>query len=138
MRTKDLQLNNLSKTNIKSKLWFVWDFKKEIKNTIEILWDFLDKNLENSYDLDFVETWTRSIKIKVNDEDKFIFKTINIIFDYTSVDEKYWNSRIELTFNEISKKPIYKLVWKYNILKKDDINKDVLKYVIKWIEEITE
>lgn len=138
MRTKDLQLNKLQKTNIKSKLWFVWKFNDEIKKTIEILWEFLDKNLENDYDLDFVETGVRSIKIKVNDENKFIFRTVNCVFDYTSVDEKYWNSRIELTFTELSQKPRYSLVWKYNILNREKINSDVLKYIIKWLEEIYE
>lgn len=138
MRTKDLQLNNLQKTNIKSKLWFVWKFDDEIKKTIEILWEFLDKNLENEYDLDFVETWVRSIKIKVNDENKFIFRTVNCVFDYTSVDEKYWNSRIELTFSELSQKPRYALVGKYNILDRDKINNDTLKKIIKWLEEIYE
>lgn len=138
MRTKDLQLNKLQKTNIKSKLWFVWKFNDEIKKTIEILWEFLDKNLENDYDLDFVETGVRSIKIKVNDENKFIFRTVNCVFDYTSVDEKYWNSRIEITFSELSQKPRYVLVWKYNILDRDKINNDTLKKIIKWLEEIYE
>lgn len=138
MRTKDLQLNKLQKTNIKSKLWFVWKFNDEIKKTIEILWEFLDKNLEKEYELDFVEVWIRSIKIKVNDENKFIFRTINCVFDYTSVDEKYWNSRIELTFSELSQKPRYALVWKYNILDREKINTDTLKLIIKWLEEIYE
>lgn len=138
MRTKDLQLNKLQKTNIKSKLWFAWNFNSEIKKTIEILWDFLDKNLEKDYEIDYVDVWIRNIKIKINDENKFIFRTLNCVFDYTSVDEKYWNSRIELTFTELSQKPRYALVWKYNILDREKINSDVLKYIIKWLEEIYE
>ncbi len=138
MRTRDIQIEKLPKKNIKSKAKFNWKFDEEIKNTIEILWKFLDENLEKDYEVDYVDIWIRNIKIKINDENKFIFRTINCVFDYTSVDEKYWNCRIELTFSEISKKPRFNLVWKYNVLEREKINSDVLKSVTKWIEEIYE
>ena len=138
MRTKDQQKENLPKTNIKSKAVFWKKFEEEITKTIEWLAEFLDVNLENNYEIDYVDIWVRSIKIKVNDEEKFIFKIINCIFDYNKVDEKYWNTRVELTINEQSKKPIFYMVWKFNIIDRDEINTKTLKLVIKWIEEIVE
>lgn len=136
MRTKDILKDNLPKTNIKSTLKFKWSFDDEIKKTIEVLWEFLDENLEKEYELDYVDIWIRSIKIKVNDDAKFIYRTLNIIFDYNQVDEKYWNTRIEITFNEVSQKPRFKIVWKFNIMDRDLINKSTLKNCIDWIEEI--
>lgn len=138
MRTKDQQKENLPKTNIKSKAMFAFKFEEEITKTIEWLAEFLDKELDPIYDIDYIEVWVRSIKIKINDEEKFIFKTVNCIFDYNKVDAKYWNTRVELTFTEQSKRPIFYMVWKYNVMDREDINKKTLKLVIKWIEEIIE
>lgn len=138
MRTKDQQKENLPKTNIKSKAMFAFKFEEEITKTIEWLAEFLDKKLDPIYDIDYIEVWVRSIKIKINDEEKFIFKTVNCIFDYNKVDAKYWNTRVELTFTEQSKRPIFYMVWKYNVMDREDINKKTLKLVIKWIEEIIE
>ena len=64
MRTKDQQKENLPKTNIKSKAVFWKKFEEEITKTIEWLAEFLDVNLENNYEIDYVDIWVRSIKIK--------------------------------------------------------------------------
>lgn len=136
MRTKDLQKNNLPKTNIKSTVMFALDYEEEITKTIDLLANYLDINLEKNYQVDYVDVWVRSIKIKINDEEKFIFKTINCIFDYNKVDEKYWNTRIELTITELSKKPTFSLIWKFNITNREEINRNTLKEIIKKIEEI--
>lgn len=138
MRTKDQQLHSLPKTNIKSTVMFRGVFSEEIEKTIEILSDYLEENLEKDYSINYVDVWTRNIKIKIHDEDKFIFKTINCVFDYTSVDQKYWNTRVELAFTELSQKPRHYLVWKFNVLERDKINNSVLKMSIKWLEEIFE
>lgn len=139
MRTKDLQKENLPKTNIKSKAMFAYKFDDEIIKTIEWLAEYLDKNLENEYDLDYVEVWVRSIKIKVNDENKYIFRTVQCTFDYNKVDEKYGNSRVELTFTELSARPRFAMVGKFNIVDdRESIYTKTLRAVIKWIEEIYE
>lgn len=138
MRTKDLQMESIPKTNIKSKVRFKWIFADEIEKTVESLGNFLDKELDALYDIDYVDIWKRNIKIKVNDENKFIFRTINCVFDETIVDQKYGNSRIELTFSEMSQKPRYALVGKYNLLDRDEINQATLKKIIKGLEEIYE
>lgn len=138
MRTKDFLLQKIEKKNIKSKVKFHGNFEQELQKTVDILWAFLDENLEKLYEIDYVDVSRRNIKIKVNDENKFIFRTVQCTFDETVVDGQYGNSRIELTFTEISQKPRYALVWKYNILDREKINHDVVKYVIKWLEEIYE
>lgn len=138
MRTKDQQIHNLPKTNIKSTVMFRWDFSQEIEKTIEILSDYLEENLEKDYNINYIDVWTRNIKIKVHDESKFIFKIVNCIFDNTSVDQKYWNTRVELVFTELSQKPRHYLVWKFNVLERDKINTSTLKMCIKWLEEIFE
>lgn len=138
MRTKDLLLQKIEKKNIKSKVKFHWNFEQELQKTVEFLWAFLDKNLETTYEIDYVDISRRNIKIKVNDEGKFIFRTVQCTFDETVVDWQYGNSRIELTFSELSQKPRYALVGKYHILDREKINIDTLQYIIKWLEEIYE
>lgn len=138
MRIKDKQLNSLPKTNIKSTVMFQWIFWEEIEKTIEILSDFLEENLQKDYNLHYIDVWVRNIKIKIHDEKKFIFKIMNCIFDNTVVDEKYWNTRVEVVFTELSQKPRHYLVWKFNLLERDKINIAVLKMSIKWLEEIYE
>lgn len=138
MRTKDQQKENLPKTNIKSKVMVAYKFDEEITKTIEWLAEFLDKNLETEYDLDYVEVGVRSIKIKVNDENKFIFRTVQCTFDYNKVDEKYGNSRVELTFSELSARPRFAMVGKFNVVDRETIYTKTLRAVIKWIEEIYE
>lgn len=138
MRTKDQQKENLPKTNIKSKVMAQFKFEEEITKTIEWLAEFLDINLEKEYEVDYVEVWKRTIKIKINDENKFIFRTVQCTFDYNKVDEKYGNTRVELTFTELSARPRFALVWKFNVTDRENIYQKTLKIVIKWIEEIYE
>lgn len=138
MRSKDLLKDLLPKTEIKSKVRFKWIFDEEISKTIESLAVFLDKELDTLYWVEYVDAWKRNIKIKVDDEEKFIFRMVNIVFDYTSVDEKYGNTRIELTFSETSKKPRFALVGKFHLLDSETIHPAVLKAVIAWLEEIYE
>lgn len=138
MRTKDQQKENLPKTNIKSKVMAQFKFEEEITKTIEWLAEFLDLNLEKEYEVDYVEVWKRTIKIKINDENKFIFRTVQCTFDYNKVDEKYGNTRVELTFTELSARPRFALVWKFNVTDRENIYQKTLKIVIKWIEEIYE
>lgn len=138
MRTKDQQKENLPKTNIKSKAMAQFKFEEEITKTIEWLAEFLDINLEKEYEVDYVEVWKRTIKIKINDENKFIFRTVQCTFDYNKVDEKYGNTRVELTFTELSARPRFALVWKFNVTDRENIYQKTLKIVIKWIEEIYE
>lgn len=138
MRSKDYLKNSLPKTQIKSTVKFNGNFEEELDKTIEILWDFLDKNLETLFDLDYVDIGNKTIKIKVNDQKLFIEKIITIVVDYNAVDEKYGNIRVEITVNEVSRKPKFYLVGKLHLLQREEICKKTLPLLIKAIEEITE
>lgn len=138
MRSKDYLKNSLPKTQIKSTLKFSWNFEDELDKTVQILWEFLDKNLETLFDLDYVDIGNKSIKIKVNDAQLFIEKMVHIVIDYNSVDEKYGNIRVEITVNEVSRKPKFYLVGKLNVLEREEICKKSLRLVQKAIEEIAE
>ena len=81
MRTKDEQKLNMEYTEIKSKVKFTKDMKECISKALDNLADYLDKNLETEYEVDWVDIDKNTIKIKVNDENKFIFRTINCTVD---------------------------------------------------------
>lgn len=138
MRIRDEQIANLPKTWIRSKVKFAGIYEEEIKKAVEELWEFLDKELEKIYSVEYVDIGNKNIKIKIEDEDKFIFRIVNCVFDYTSADEKFGNARIELTFNEISQKPRFHLVGKFALTDWENLKKMTLKAIIKWLEEIYE
>ena len=138
MRTKDKHKESLPKTNIKSTMKISWLYSEEIEKTINSLSDFLEKELVKLYKLNYMDFTSKWIKIKVDDDDKFIHKTVNCLFVSNKTDEKYWNTRVELTFTEISKKPRYSLVWKFSVKDYETINKSTLKEIIKWLDEIYE
>lgn len=138
MRSRDYLKTQLPKTEIKSKIKFTSNFELLLDETIEYLSDFYEKELLIRYKLDYIDVLSKTIKIKVNDPWLFIQKIITVTFESNKVDEKYWNSRIELSVSEISMKPKFYLIWKFNITQKELISQKSLKVLIEAIEEISE
>lgn len=138
MRSRDFLKTQIPKTEIKSKVKFTNKYDKLVEETLEYLSDFFEKELLPKYNLDYIEVLSKNLKIKVNDPDLFIQKILTITFESTKVDEKYWNSRIELLVTEVSRKPKFYLIWKFNITQKELIAQKWLKVVIDAIEEISE
>lgn len=136
MRSKDYLKNLLPKTDIKSKLKFTQDFNKELQKTMEELAVFLDKELDGLYDMDYVDLWHKNIKIKVNDDNKFIYKMINIVVDYNAVDEKYGNIHFNISIHELSQAPKFFLFWKISVLDRHQACEWILKILLKQIEII--
>lgn len=138
MRSKDYLKNSLPKTAIKSTAKFNGNFEEELTKTINIFWEYLDKNLEKIFELDYIDIGNKTIKIKVNDSILFIQKIVNIVIDYNAVDEKYGNIRVEVTVTELSRKPKFYLIWKLHVLERDKICEKWLSVIKKAIEEISE
>jgi len=138
MRSKDFLKDQIPKTWIRSKAKFTKNFSEELSLTIQEVWEFLDTELEKNYQVEYVDISWRNIKIKIEDEEKFIFRIVNCVFENNSTDEKFGNTRIDLTFTELSKKPRYAVVWKFNILERENIKIQTLKQIVIWLEEIYE
>lgn len=138
MRSKDFLKKQIPKTEIKSKVKFTNKFDELVEETLEYLFDFYEKELLSKFKLDYIEISSKTVKIKVNDPDLFIQKIIMVTFESTKVDEKYWNARVELHVSEVSRKPKFYLVWKFNITHKELIAQKTLNLLIEAIEEISE
>ncbi len=133
--TKEIALKIQTK-NIKSKVMFNWDFKKELEKLVEetenYIWEFLWKKFE------IVSTisWNNNIKIKVKDSKEYIDRIINCVFAYHLQDIRYWNLKVEIITTEMWIKPIHHIVWKFRITEKQKIKENTLKDIISNLEKI--
>lgn len=125
-----------SESTNKSKLKFVHDFKKELKETIGYIDSFLEKNYIKSLSINSIETGNNSIKIKIKDETKKINKLFNCVFKYSTTDEKYWNCNIDLTVSELSEKPKISFLWKYNVMDREKIKEKLIYSILLEAENI--
>ncbi|EKE26363.1 MAG: hypothetical protein ACD_4C00313G0010, partial [uncultured bacterium (gcode 4)] len=75
-------------------------------------------------------------KIRINDDERKIFKIINCVFRHDNHDKKFWFCHIEFALNEISKKPRVHYVWKFGILEKEKITEKISKDLVYCIEVI--
>lgn len=138
MRQRDQQLYNLVTTENRSKAKIKWVFADELQIMQDDLEEFLEEKLSKLYEYVDIDSWSKNFKIKVDDSEKYIQKLIKCHFEHTKADEKYFNTRIQLTFTELSKAPLIILVWRFSILDLDKIKTETLKFLIKWIDLIIE
>jgi len=131
-----LKLRESESKTIRSKVKFVWVFKDELKQTLDILEQKIEKEVQKHFKIWYITLWNNYIKLKINDEEKKIVRIINCVFRYDRSDEKYWNVDIEFESTELSKKPHFHYVWKYNILDREKIIEKVLNDLIASIDEI--
>lgn len=138
MRSRDQLKDNLPKTEIRSTVKFKWVFLDELSDTVDALADFLEVEIPKHYEIDFIDVGNKSLKIKINDSTHYICRVINCVFDNNQADAKYGNACLEMISNELSKKPRYKMIGKFNILDRDTINQKTLSMILKSLEEIYE
>ena len=136
MRQIDQLIQDLPKTQIKSKAKVKWVFDDELQIMIEDLTDFLDAELEKLYERVETDVTKKFFKMKIVDDSKYISKFVKCNFEHTKADEKFFNTRILFTFTENSKPPVLALVWRFNIWDIDIIKEKCLKVLVKWIEQI--
>ncbi len=120
----------------KSKVKFFWDFKKELKKILEKLEISLSVEIWKEYVIDSIITGSNDIKLRIGDEEKWIYKLVHIIFRYHHDDEKYGNVHIEISTDELSKKTKTQFLWKFLVTKIKDIEKEVLKNTLYHIKAI--
>lgn len=77
-----------------------------------------------------------SIKIWVEDEERFISRIVNCIFRYDANNKKFGYCNIELNSTEVSKKPRLQFIGKFGILEREKIISAVLHDFEKSLEEI--
>ncbi len=115
---------------------FNGDFKAELQKTIDILEEFMEKNLREYFDVDSILGWRNNLKIRVNDRERNIEKMINCIFRYHHNEEKFGYVNIELVSYELSQKPKLHFVGRFGVLERDKINKSILEDIIICIKKI--
>jgi hypothetical protein len=77
-----------------------------------------------------------SIKIWVDDEERFISRIVNCVFRYDATNKRFGYCNIELNSTEVSKKPRLQFIGKFGILEREKIITAVLSDFEKSLEEI--
>jgi hypothetical protein len=119
-----------------SKVMFNGDFKKELQKTIDVLGEYIEKNLSTDFEIDSVIWWRNSLKIRVNDAEHNVNKMIHCIFRYHHDEEKFGYVNIEIVASEHSKETKLHFVGRFGVLERDTINKNILEDVIISLKKI--
>lgn len=136
MIAKELATKDYFHKYTKSKIKFCWDFKWELKKLVNLIIEKLEDLNEKIQIIEFIDPSNNSIKIKINDRERKINRTIDCIIRYDNNDEKYGNCNIELVAKELSKKARIYYVWKFEIKENIKIVEKIIEKLIISIEEI--
>jgi hypothetical protein len=117
----------------KSKVKFFWDFKAELKKTLQEVEKVLIQRVEEEYTLDFVDVGNNDIRIRVRDEDLNSQKIVSAIFRFHHDDEKYGNVHIEILVSELSEKNQSQFLGKYLVTNRKKIVPDVVNMMLRGI-----
>ena len=120
----------------RSKAKFNGVFKDELEKTITMMELYFENELSELYVIDSVLAGANEIKIRVNDEEKWIRRMINCIFRYHHDEAKHGNINIELGVYEVSKKTKVHFVGTFKIKDRERIKKMLSEDVIASIEAI--
>lgn len=136
MQINPFKIKEYNTVSVRSRVKFIWNYYNELKLTIDIVEELVEKELNKYFKVASIISDRNNLKIRINDEEKWIVKLINCAFKYDNTDIRYWNTKIDLVTSELSKKPHLHFVWKFNILERDKIKEKVLADLISWIKEV--
>ncbi|EKE30141.1 MAG: hypothetical protein ACD_2C00037G0005 [uncultured bacterium (gcode 4)] len=115
---------------------FDWDFEPELKKTIDFVELEIEKNLVKSLKIESIIIWKNNLKIKITDNERMIFRSINCVFRYDNEDKWFWICHIEFAISELSEKPRLHYVWKFTLNEKEKIKEKILKDLVMAVERI--
>ena len=124
------------KPRITSKVKFGGDFGEELKSTIASVVDSIEKNLVKKLAISSLSTNNYSIKLWIDDDERFIHRILNVIFRYDANNKKFGYCNIELHSTETSKKARLHYVGKFAILDRNEIVTAICTDIERSLEEI--
>lgn len=94
-----------NKDAIKSRVMFNWKYFQELEKLMEMVEEFVEKEIVPNYAIDYVNYWNSNLKIKVNNTEEWIERLINCVFKYNqNNDLKYWYIHLEFLVSELSQR----------------------------------
>jgi len=129
---KDLEFE---KNKIRSKSMFDDDFFGQIDELMEQIGDIFRNKIITEYKTEYTSLWNYEAKIKINDDDKSIFKLINIKLTYKKNDIKFWYIHPQIISDEKWKKTVTHKLWKFKIDEHKKIIKNIFEKLVEVIEE---
>ncbi|MCK9272704.1 hypothetical protein M0P65_04110 [Candidatus Gracilibacteria bacterium] len=136
MISKLVKMKEAQAGGIKSKVRFKGKFEDEFGKTVDLVEDFLEKELEKHFKLDSIISGNNNLKIRVNDAEQGIQRIVNCVFRYDKTDIKFGYTHIELASSELSKKSKLHYVGKFSITNREKIKEKILKDLIDGLKEI--
>lgn len=134
--TRELKWTKPERQTSRSKVKFNGNFREELEKTVTMLELYFENELSQEFVIDSVIAYANEIKIRINDDEKWIHRIINCIFRYHHDEEKHGNINIELGVYELSKKTKVHFVGTFGIRERERIKKCVSEDVIASIEAI--
>jgi hypothetical protein len=115
---------------IKSKVKFKGDYKKALRELLEIVEVAIEEKVGEVYTIDSILGGGSNLKVRISDDAKGIECIINCVFEYNHTDMAYGNVHIELVVVEVSKKPRSVLLDKYSVLEHERASSEVVEGII--------
>lgn len=129
------KVKDMEEVSIKSKSKFDEDFFEHIEILIEEIDKIVTENISKKYSVEYINYSNNSIKIKINDEQKLIFKLIHCKLTYKQNDINFWYIHPEILSDVKWQKTITHRLEKFNILDHKKILNSISKKIIEAIEE---
>lgn len=124
---RELQWTKPERQTPKSKVKFNGNFREELEKVITQMEEYFENEFSKEIAIDSVIAGNNEIKIRINDEDKWIQCIINCIFRYHHNEEKHGNINIELGVYEVSKKTKVHFVGTFGIREYSRIKQSILE-----------
>ena len=115
---------------VKSKVRFKGDYKKALRDLLEIVEIVIEQEVRALYTIDSILGGGSNLKVRISDETTGIERIINCVFEYNHTDMAYGNVHVELVIMELSKKPRSVLLDKYSVLDAARVSSEVVAGII--------
>lgn len=129
------KVKDMEEISIKSKSKFDDDFFGQIETLIEKLDNMVSGNIGKKYSVEYTNYSNNSIKIKINDNQKSIFKLIHCKLTYKQNDINFWYIHPEILSDVKWQKTITHKLEKFNIVDHKKILDSISEKLIEVIEE---
>jgi hypothetical protein len=122
--------NKSANPTVKSKVRFKGDYKKALRELLEVVETHIEQEVGARYTIDSILGGGSNLKVRISDEATGIECIINCVFEYNHTDMAYGNVHVELVITELSKKPRSVLLDKYSVLDVARISSEVVAGIL--------
>jgi hypothetical protein len=122
--------NKSANPTVKSKVKFKGDYKKALRELLEVVEVAIEQEVGALYTIDSILGGGSNLKVRISDNTNGAECIINCVFEYNHTDASYGNVHVELVVSELSKKSRSILLDKYNVLDHARVSREVVEGIV--------